>query len=98
LDWIRNDAQIRFVLVHEASGERVASLQPANADGITIDTSAVRAQDVRRAGTLMMTTPIVRENKRLGTLVVGFSLHDLENEVRATQLTTLLVCGVLLAL
>jgi methyl-accepting chemotaxis protein len=98
LDWIKNDSHIQYILVHSATGERVAAFQAQNAANGTVDTSAAQIQYLERAGSLVLTTPIVREGKRLGTLAIGFSLRDLQNEVEATQLTALVVCAFLLAL
>jgi methyl-accepting chemotaxis protein len=98
LDWIKSDTHIEYILVHAATGERVAAYQPGNAADVSVGSGAADLQYLERAGALLVTTPIVRDGKRLGTLAVGFSLRDLEHEVQATQLTALGVSALLLAL
>ncbi len=97
LNWIRGDERILYVLVVGATGAQVAEHQAGNAKGFKLDTATDRPKTELGASALRVTTPIVREGKRLGTLAMGFSLHDLDTEVRDTQVATLTVCGLLLA-
>jgi methyl-accepting chemotaxis protein len=97
LGWVRGDERIVYVLVVAPSGAHVAEHQAQNAQGLKVDASVDRPRTERAPGLLRVTTPVVREGKRLGTLAMGFSLRELDREMRDTQLATLAVCGLLLA-
>lgn len=92
LNWAKKDKDLAYIKVLSTSNEELASHNP---DGYTINKGqlVLRAGIVELEGVLHKSVPLLYGNKSYGTLLVGFSLKDLNTNLANNRKTTILVCA-----
>ena len=92
LNWAKKDKDLAYIKVLSTSNEELASHNP---DGYTINKGqlVLRAGIVELEGVLHKSVPLLYGNNSYGTLLVGFSLKDLNTNLANNRKTTILVCA-----
>jgi len=92
LNWAKKDKDLAYIKVLSTSSEELASHNP---DGYTINKEklVLRAEIVELDGILHKSVPLLYGNKSYGTLLMGFSLKDLNTNLMNNRKTTIHVCA-----
>ncbi len=92
LNWAKKDKDLAYIKVLSTSNEELASYNP---DGRTINKEklVLRAEIIELDGILHKSVPLLYGNKSYGTLLIGFSLKDLNTNLMNNRKTTILVCA-----
>jgi hypothetical protein len=92
LNWAKKDKDLAYIKVLSTSNEELASHNP---DGYAINKEelVLRAGIVELDGILHKSVPLLYSNKSYGTLLIGFSLKDLNTNLANNRKTTIFVCA-----
>jgi signal transduction histidine kinase/ActR/RegA family two-component response regulator len=92
LNWAKMDKDLAYIKVLSTSNEELGSHNP---DGYTINKEklVLRAGIVELDGILHRSVPLLYGNKSYGTLLMGFSLKDLNTNLVNNRKTTIFVCA-----
>jgi signal transduction histidine kinase/CheY-like chemotaxis protein len=91
LNWAKKDKNLAYVKVIDASNKEIVGHNPG---GYQLDEERLilRAEIVELDGILHKSVPLLYGNKSYGTLLLGFSLKELNLKIASNKKTTILVC------
>lgn len=97
LSWAKNDKNLAYIKVFDTSNEEVVSHNP---EGYLLSKERfiLRAEIVELDGILHKSVPLLYGNKSYGTLLLGFSLKELNLNLMNNRKTTILVCTIIFIL
>ncbi len=96
LDWAKRDSSLSYIVLLDKKNEEFAKY---NALGLALDVDAhlVRGQLFEDANNLHAAVPIQFQEKVYGTLLLGYSLEEVNNDIKQNKFTTLYIGLALLA-
>jgi signal transduction histidine kinase/ActR/RegA family two-component response regulator len=91
LNWAKRDKNLAYFTMLDTSNKELASHNP---EGYRLNHEKLllRAEIVEFDDILHKTVPLLYDNKIYGTLLLGFSLSDLNTDLANNRETTILVC------
>ena len=91
LNWAKNDENLAYIKVFDTSNEEIVSHNPGGYH-LNKKKLILRAEIVELDGILHKSVPLLYGNKSYGTLLMGFSLRELNLKLVNNRQTTILVC------
>lgn len=95
IDWAKRDASLSYIFVIDQQDSVFASYNPALLDLPTKNTEEFQNITVTNTH-IIASVPIIFQNASYGTLLIGYSLNELNMSIRSVRYTTFLVSLILL--
>jgi signal transduction histidine kinase/CheY-like chemotaxis protein len=91
LNWAKRDKYLAYIKVLDTANEELSNYNP---EGYKLNEKALilRAEIVELDDILHKSVPLLYGNKSHGTLLLGFSLNDLNADLMSNRKTTILFC------
>lgn len=96
MNWANSDSSVVYVSVVDANGVEIATL---NRDSISVPPELQAEQDatIERNNTIFYKSGIVYQGRSFGSLVIGYSLKQLDSDIANLEMTTLIFASSLFA-